>query len=158
MGAETESDKLRGTIRRFRPEDAAEVAAMLRDSPQAANWTEASYRESAERDGALALVSEAEGCVVGFIIGRQVADEAEILNLAARPANRRRGEGEALLKALLEELGSRQVSRVLLEVRESNENGITFYLKHGFSKTGRRPRYYREPEEAAILMELKLTG
>jgi ribosomal protein S18 acetylase RimI-like enzyme len=28
----------------------------------------------------------------------------------------------------------------------------------GFARTGRRPGYYREPEEAAVLMEKKLTG
>jgi ribosomal protein S18 acetylase RimI-like enzyme len=63
-----------------------------------------------------------------------------------------------LLDTALAEFKSRNVSRAFLEVRESNEAGIAFYLKHGFAKSGRRPGYYREPEEAAILMEKKLTG
>jgi ribosomal-protein-alanine N-acetyltransferase len=87
-----------------------------------------------------------------------VADEAEILNLAVRRQNQRRGEGHALLSAVLGQLHRRGVNKVFLEVRESNEAGISFYEKMGFAETGRRPGYYREPEEAAVLMEKKLTG
>jgi ribosomal-protein-alanine N-acetyltransferase len=60
------------------------------------------------------------------------------------------------LMAALEEFQSREVSRVFLEVRESNQAGIAFYAKHGFSKTGLRPAYYRDPAEAAVMMEKKL--
>ena len=78
--------------------------------------------------------------------------------LAVIPAKRRKGEGGALLKAAVEALRARKVSRVFLEVRESNEAGIAFYEKQGFSKTGRRAGYYRDPDEAAIRMEMKLGG
>jgi ribosomal-protein-alanine N-acetyltransferase len=91
-------------------------------------------------------------------MGRQVGDEGEILNLAVTPAQRRKGEGGALLDGVLKEFAARRVSRVFLEVRESNETGIAFYSKHGFAKTGRRPGYYRDPEEAAIVMEKKIAG
>jgi ribosomal protein S18 acetylase RimI-like enzyme len=58
---------------------------------------------------------------------------------------------------MMDEFRARQVSRVFLEVRESNEAGIAFYRKHGFSNTGRRAGYYRDPDEAAIVMEMKLS-
>jgi ribosomal protein S18 acetylase RimI-like enzyme len=58
----------------------------------------------------------------------------------------------------LEKLQRRGVRRVYLEVRESNTTAIAFYQKQGFSIMGRRPGYYREPEEAAVLMERRLTG
>lgn len=103
-------------------------------------------------------MSEDENKVNAFIIGRQVADEAEILNLAVILPKRRRGEGAGLLKAALEEFRARHVSRVFLEVRESNESAIAFYAGHGFSKTGRRAGYYHDPEEAAIVMEIKLVA
>ena len=80
-------------------------------------------------------------------------DEAEILNLRCGAARRRRGDGGALLRAALDEFWARGVSRVFLEVRESNEAAIAFYEKHGFVKRGRRPAYYRDPVEAAIVME-----
>lgn len=108
--------------------------------------------------GVVALVSEDDGKVCGFIMGRQAAGEAEILNLAVIPAKRRKGRAGALLKAAMAEFRARPVSRVFLEVRESNEGGMAFYEKHGFSKTGRRAGYYHNPEEAAIVMETQLGG
>jgi ribosomal-protein-alanine acetyltransferase len=158
VGAETKRKRAGATIRAFRPSDAAALTSILRDSPEAANWTQASYREWMNSPGAVAFVSEADGRVTGFIIGRQMADEAEILNLAVAPPARRKGQGSAVLKATLEEFRTRGVSRVYLEVRESNLAARAFYAKHGFLQTGKRLNYYRKPEEAAIVMELRLAG
>jgi [ribosomal protein S18]-alanine N-acetyltransferase len=144
-------------IRAFRPEDIPEAVSITEESSQAASWSRESYEELCTSEGFLAFVSERAGIVSGFVIGRQVADEGEILNVAVRRENRRKGEGQALLSAVLEQLQRRGVRRVYLEVRESNETGIAFYQEQGFAKTGRRPGYYREPEEAAVLME-KITG
>jgi [ribosomal protein S18]-alanine N-acetyltransferase len=156
MGAETKPQHVGATLRAFLPADAMAVTEILKESPQAADWTEGSFGESARWRGIVALVSEDHGKVTGFLIGRQVADEAEILNLAISVVKRRKGKGGALLKAAMHEFRARQVSRVFLEVRESNESGIAFYEKYGFSETGRRPGYYHNPDEAAIVMEKKL--
>jgi ribosomal-protein-alanine N-acetyltransferase len=158
MGADAKPEGMESTIRAFREADAAAVAEILRTSPEASQWTEWGLKELLGWRGVLALVSEEGRRVTGFLIGREVAGEAEILNLAVLVAKRRRGEGSVLLKAAVEELRARQVSRVFLEVRESNEAGTAFYEKQGFSKTGRRVGYYRNPEEAAVLMEKKLAG
>jgi ribosomal-protein-alanine acetyltransferase len=158
MAAETKRERVDATIRGFREADAGAVGAIAQEASELANWTEESYRESLSWQGIVALVREEEGKVTGFIIGRQVADEGEIFNLAVGAASRRRGEGGALLKAAMEEFRARGVCRVFLDVRESNAAGMAFYEKHGFSKTGRRAGYYRDPEEAAIVMEMKLTG
>jgi ribosomal-protein-alanine acetyltransferase len=158
MGAETRREQAAITVRVFVSSDAAAVAGILKESPQAADWTEASVRDSAGWSGSVALVSESEGKVSGFLIGRQVADQAEILNLAVSLARRGKGEGGALLKAALDEFRARRVGHVFLEVRESNAAAIAFYDKHGFSKKEIRPMYYRSPEEAAVVMERKLTG
>jgi [ribosomal protein S18]-alanine N-acetyltransferase len=158
MSAEPKRDHVGATIRAFLPSDAATVAEILGASPGAAQWREGDSRELLGWSGVLALVSENGNRITGFILGRQVGDEAEILNFAVMLAKRGRGEGGALLKAAMDEFRGRRVSRLFLEVRESNESGITFYRKHGFSDTGRRPGYYRDPHEAAIVMEKKLTG
>jgi [ribosomal protein S18]-alanine N-acetyltransferase len=156
MGAETKRERISGPVRAFRASDAAGLASILRDSPEAANWTQASYREWMNSPGAVAFVHEVDGSVAGFIIGRQVADEAEVLNLAVAPLARRKGRGGALLKAALDEFRARGVNRVYIEVRESNVKAMAFYVKHGFWQTGKRLKYYRKPEEAAVLMETKL--
>jgi ribosomal-protein-alanine N-acetyltransferase len=158
VGAETKRERVGAVIRAFRPDDAVGLASILRDSPEAANWTQASYREWMNSPGAVAFVTEGDGRVTGFIIGRQMADEAEVLNVAVAPLVRRKGQGGALLKAALDEFRAHGASRVYLEVRESNLAARAFYTKHGFSQAGKRLNYYRKPEEAAIVLEMKLAG
>jgi len=158
MAAETMRGPAASTIRAFHEADAAAAAEILKASPEAAQWTDWGFMELLGWRGVLALVSGHERKVWGFVFARQVEEEAEILNLAVILEKRRKGEGSALLKAAMDELQSRHVSRVFLEVRESNEGAIAFYEKHGFLKTRRRASYYRNPEEAAIVMENKLTG
>lgn len=158
MAGEIQRMRVDSAIRTLRPEDAAAVSVILRSAPEAVFWPEASVKEVLEWQGTLAIVSEVDRQVAGFLIGRQAGGEAEILNLAIAPGNRRKGEGGALLKSAVQTFRMRGVSRVFLEVRESNGVAIAFYLKHGFSKTGRRDGYYRDPHEAAIVMEKRLTG
>jgi [ribosomal protein S18]-alanine N-acetyltransferase len=158
MAAETKRERADATIRAFCEADVPAATEILRASPEASQWTEWGFKELLGWRGVLALVSEDAGKVIGFFIGRQVAGEAEILNAAVILTKRRKGEGGELLKAAVDEFRSRGVSRVFLEVRESNEAGIAFYEKHGFSKTGRRAGYYRDPNEAAIVMEMNLSG
>ena len=162
MASEMTTDAKLGSanavIRRMRPEDAPQVSAILGGAPEAVFWAESEMQEVLGWGGVLALVIEFSGTVTSFLLARQAADEAEILNLAAEKAFRRKGQGGALLRAAEKELRARGVQRLFLEVRESNTTGIAFYKKHGFSSAGRRPGYYREPEETAILMEKKLRG
>jgi len=157
MGAEPKREQVGAAIRAFRAKDAAALTSILRDAPEAANWTQASYREWMNSPGAVAFVIETDGRVTGFIIARQVVDEAEVLNLAVASLVRRKGQAGALLKAALEEFRTRGARRVHLEVRESNVAARAFYAKHGFLQTAKRLNYYRKPEEAAIVMENKLT-
>src|ERR1700730_17050415 len=109
MAAEIKREQVRGTIRAFLPADAVAVKKILRRSPEASQWTEWGLKELLGWRSVLALVSECDRKVTGFIIGRQVAGEAEILNLAVMVAKRRKGEGRALLMAAMGEFRARQV-------------------------------------------------
>lgn len=157
MATELRREGPRSVIRKLRLEDAGTVAEILRRSPEAVFWPEESVREVLQWQGVVGITSEVTGKVVGFLIARQVKEEAEVLNLAVGLENRRRGEGGALLRAAVVELRKRGVSRVFLEVRESNAAGIAFYKNHSFFPAGRREGYYRDPIEAAIVMEIRLT-
>ena len=146
-----------GRVRKFEVRDAPAVEEILRKSPEAAAWT----RDSLERlnlRGELAWVIGKHGAIAGFLVARAVEHQAEILNLSVDPAKRRAGGASALLQAAIAELRQRQVRRAFLEVRESNLAAIAFYGKHGFVATGKRPNYYRDPDEGAVLMMRELTG
>ncbi|MDE3137719.1 MAG: ribosomal protein S18-alanine N-acetyltransferase [Acidobacteriota bacterium] len=134
------------TIRPLDPADAEAVERITRLSPEAADWPMESYR------GLPAWVAESDGRVLGLLVARIAADEMEILNLAVEPASRRRGAGTALVDAAVEHGRRTGAARVFLEVRESNLVAQRFYERRGFAVTGRRLRYYRQPEEDALLM------
>jgi [ribosomal protein S18]-alanine N-acetyltransferase len=141
-------------VRLCREDDILKIQAILQLSPEAAPWDLASIRGIFMAHLKYFLIAERNKEVVGFICGRRMLDEAEILNLAVDPQARRLGVAHALLQALLESYAHENVLKVFLEVRESNKTAIEFYAKSDFLVTGKRPRYYRNPEEAALTLTL----
>jgi [ribosomal protein S18]-alanine N-acetyltransferase len=86
----------------------------------------------------------------GFLIGRAVADEAEILTLAVDPEARRRGLGARLVQGFLTEARNRGAISVFLEVAATNQAAISLYLQAEFAKVGLRRRYYALANGTAI--------
>ena len=65
---------------------------------------------------------------------------------------RRAGIGEGLLISVIELARQLDATVVTLEVRVSNETAQALYKKYGFQVVGRRPRYYSDNGEDAVLM------
>ena len=76
--------------------------------------------------------------------------------MAVDKTYRQQGAARGLLKEGLRLCKERSVESVLLEVRESNIPAIRLYEKTGFARIGKRKKYYKEPVEDAILMQLDL--
>jgi ribosomal-protein-alanine N-acetyltransferase len=89
-------------------------------------------------------------------VARFAADEGEIANLAVREPTRRRGIGSMLLAGALKEGRRRGANNMYLEVRESNEAARQLYASRGFEEIGRRKRYYRHPEEDAVVLRYEM--
>jgi ribosomal-protein-alanine N-acetyltransferase len=140
-------------IRRLLPEDVRAVREILAESPQAADWSEESIRNSIRSESTLALVGERGGEISGTIFGAKVGQEAEILNLAVKVEFRREGEGSELVRQILGEWAPAGVRRIFLEVRESNLGAIKLYEGLGFRVAGRRKMYYSGPKEDALVLE-----
>lgn len=81
-----------------------------------------------------------------------VAGEGQITNIATSPDYRRRGLGAAVLAALLEKARELGLTEISLEARESNTPAIALYEKFGFFVAGKRPRFYTDPVETALVM------
>lgn len=145
-------------VRNLNASDLTHIRAIAQQSPEAAHWSESDYILLLEDLASIALAIEIDGELAGFLIGKQVSDQAEVFNLVVKPAYRRKHVGSSLLSASLREFASRGAVYVYLEVRESNTAAIAFYRKHGFRTSGRRELYYRNPDEAALTMSRKLTG
>ena len=108
--------------------------------------------------GAYTHLCEARGEIVAVLQWHDLGGEAEILNLAVSAKHRRGGFGRALLANFLQIARQRRVDKVFLEVRESNSPALALYDSQGFERSGRRLSYYHDPEEAALLLEIKLTA
>ncbi len=85
------------------------------------------------------------GKLVGFIMSRQVEDEAEILSVAVAGARRGRGLARNLLTLHLRRLAGLGCRTVFLEVDEHNKPAIRLYQRAGFHEISRRPNYYAAP-------------
>ena len=98
----------------------------------------------------------ANDAVLGYAIAWYVADESEIANIAVAPSARRRGVGALLLDRILRAAAEFGAQSVFLEVRESNEEARKLYEARQFEIAGKRTKYYRMPEEDALIMRRKL--
>lgn len=87
----------------------------------------------------------------GFLLGRAVAGEAELLTLAVAPEARRQGVGSALLRDFAVASQARGAAEAFLEVAEGNAGAIALYAGRGWESAGRRRNYYA-PGIDAILM------
>ena len=87
----------------------------------------------------------------GFLLGRAVAGEAEVLTLAIDPAVRRAGAGRALIAAFLAEARQRDAREAFLEVASDNDAALGLYAATGWHAAGRRPGYYGPGIDALVL-------
>jgi ribosomal-protein-alanine N-acetyltransferase len=120
-------------------------------------WSERSYRfELTENQASHMLVAVSregrETRLVGYAGFWIFVDEAHISTLAVDPVYRRMGFGAELLRSVLDEAARVGADMATLEVRVSNQAAVNLYHKFGFQIVGKRPRYYHDNGEDALLM------
>lgn len=146
------------TIRTACRADIAALLALEKHSATAAHWPESEYEKlfSAEDGGVrrIALALEEQGEVLGFLMARAAGSEWEIENVAVAGPARRRGLGTRLVGEFLNLARAEGAESVFLEVRESNRAARLLYEKWAFVESGTRPRYYRNPDEGAVICRL----
>ena len=119
-------------------------------------WSEKSVASELENDLSLWLVALEDDRVAGYVGSQSVCGEADMMNVAVHPDYRRRGIGEAVINALIDELKVGEIHSLTLEVRASNAPAIALYEKLGFSQVGLRKNYYRNPREDALILRKEL--
>jgi ribosomal-protein-alanine N-acetyltransferase len=141
------------SIRRATSADVADVAALERAS-YSDPWPASSFASLPENPSVYFIVARrsADNQLAGFAIAWSVLDEAELANLAVERGARRQGIGALLLDAVLENARQAATNRIYLEVRESNAAARRLYASRQFAEVGRRKKYYRAPEEDALIL------
>ena len=141
-------------IRPANPADISAMRALAEQSATAAHWGEREYAAvfAPEAPPRIALVATEDVEIFGFAIARCAPEEWEIENVVVSPQRRRRGVGSELVRQILRVVHQSGASSVLLEVRDSNTAARQMYERLGFAEAGRRPGYYRDPTEDALLL------
>ena len=138
-------------VREMTMEDAAAVAEMEHQLfPDA--WSEKSVLETLEQEHTICLTALKAGRIAGYALVYTAADEAEIARIAVAKELQRQGMARAILQKLEELCVEKSISKVLLDVRESNTPARALYESAGFREDGIRQRFYEDPQEDAILM------
>ena len=115
-------------------------------------WSARGFADTLHREDVLFLVACEGENLLGYVGVYCTADEGEITNVAVAQPARRRGVGRALIGELIRELADREIFRIVLEVRASNEPAIRLYEQEGFAVAGRRKNFYEKPTEDAYVM------
>jgi ribosomal-protein-alanine N-acetyltransferase len=92
--------------------------------------------------------------ILGYLCYWIVFEEVRLMNLAVIESMRHRGIARSLVSTALQTGVSQSAHRAVLEVRASNRAAQALYQGFGFSQTAVRPKYYTNPVEDAVLMEL----
>ncbi|MEE8559579.1 MAG: GNAT family N-acetyltransferase [Alphaproteobacteria bacterium] len=160
------------TVRAAGPLDVSVIFAMhadcFTDGLGGQVWDQAAIAEVLALPGAYGLlaveeVSDVPGDGVppaGFVLGRAVSGECEILSLGVPRYWRRRGLGRVLLRAAVACACAAGARRAFLEVAEDNDAARRLYLAEGFAVVARWPAYYRRTtgETAAALVCAREVG
>jgi ribosomal-protein-alanine N-acetyltransferase len=127
-------------------------------------WPEKSFQfELTQNPSTIAIVNElippgAMPIIIGMVVVWIMIDEAHIATIAIDPQFRGHGIGKKLLAETLRQSIQRGAVLATLEVREHNHITQQMYQKFGFEIVGRRPKYYQDTNEDAVLMTLNNLG
>ena len=138
-------------IRRAVPADAKKIALaekIIFSDP----WSERDISSSICDDGSMCYTALSDGEVAAYIIGKIIAPEGEIYRIATLPSKRQKGISRRLLDFAVKNEMAHGLEVIFLEVREKNLPARSLYTSYGFTETGIRKNYYKNPCDNAILM------
>ncbi|NCB94418.1 MAG: ribosomal-protein-alanine N-acetyltransferase [Clostridia bacterium] len=115
-------------------------------------WTENGFFTFLIRDDTLFLVACEDDQILGYCGVVMVMDEGDITNVAVSKNRQNQGIGKLLVEEMIKRTQTAGVSKLYLEVRQSNLRAIHVYEKLGFVQNGLRKNYYEAPTEDGILM------
>ena len=113
-------------------------------------WSLAMFVLELSKPSGICLAAVREREIVGFVVCARYDEAYHVMDIAVDPAHRRHGVASALLDGVIERAG--EDANYTLEVRVSNAGAISLYERYGFHGVGRRPRYYADNGEDAIIM------
>ena len=149
------------TVRPASSADAEAILTLEQACAEAPHWSPAVWQrilsyEEAQQPARATFIAERSSGILGFAVVNCAATVAELESIAVHPSTRCQGIGKALCHAAFDWSRSAGAAVIELEVRASSLAAHALYASLGFTEQGRRPGYYRDPSDDAILMSAPL--
>lgn len=152
-----ERDILHFSLRPATEEDLPKILELEKlcyPSP-AVPWTEEAFRTELTKPFANFLMltdDETDSEIAGYIVYWTMFDEAHILNVAVNPEWRGLGFATQLVRHVINHALKKDMKRVFLEVRKSNESAAALYQKLGFFIDHIKSKFYENGEDAYFMV------
>lgn len=117
-------------------------------------WTWESMVFEISHPLSVSSVAWCDGRVVGFAVGRVIADEAEVMKIATLEKYRRQGIAREMMTELLDKMRDKGAVTCYLEAASHNHAAISLYESFGFEKVYVRELYYGDDDAIAMRMTL----
>lgn len=115
-------------------------------------WSEKLTLQQVTGVGRFHLVAEVSHRVVAHAGLVFLDGDAHIATIAVSPSHQRRGLADEMMRHLFAAAEANGCEALTLEVRSGNAPAIALYERHGFVEAGRRPGYYADNREDALIM------
>jgi [ribosomal protein S18]-alanine N-acetyltransferase len=127
--------------------DHCEIVAVIHGERFLRGWSDGEFLDLLGQETVAGFAARQVGLtardgIVGFVLTRAAAGEAEILSIGVTARAARQGLGWRLMRAALQDAAARDVDTVFLEVDETNMAARALYQKLGFRTVAERPAYY----------------
>lgn len=150
------------SVRQFHPDDIKQVVSInQRCLPE--NYPDQFFMGLHYHAPKAFLVAEYEEEIIGYIMcriergisgfGRMPVKKGHIVSVAVLQTLRHKGFGKALITAGMEGMMGYGATEFFLEVRKTNEEAIGVYEKLGYSVRRVLRGYYRDGEDAYLMVK-----
>jgi [ribosomal protein S18]-alanine N-acetyltransferase len=145
------------------------IRTWMRDAPMTPAWSDddlaaivkaPSCNQRRVRSGWIAE-DENRSAIAGFAVATALCvpdtpAECELEFVFVAPEARGQGIGRMLIRTICAWARDLGADEMRLEVRASNTHALRLYERCGFLIEGRRPGYYADPREDAVLMRCRI--
>lgn len=118
------------------------------------SWTREMLLEEISNPLSVYAHAERGGRIAGFVLGKLVADEAELYQIGVHPDFRRSGVASYLMEYFHFVLKDKGAACCFLEVRSRNDAAIALYESFGYERISTRKGYYGDDDAAIYKIEL----
>ncbi len=115
-------------------------------------WPAEAFIEGLADENHIFLVVELENQVAGYASFYMEMGEGRLTNIAIIPEFRRKKIAKKILEYILGVVKKAMCKYIFLDVRPTHEAAISLYSSYGFYEAYRRPEYYSNPTEDAMVM------